>query len=85
MFVRGKWVAFDCTTIDGYYGLPDLEDDQYQILLESDATNWDEIKDALCKEPVAWKRYTNGGLKSFRRQAIKKISKIWHYFVYAKL
>ena len=27
VFVRGKWVAFDRTTINGYYGLVDLEDD----------------------------------------------------------
>ena len=29
VFVRGKWVAFDRTTINIYYGLFDLEDDQY--------------------------------------------------------
>ena len=85
VFVRGKWVAFDRTTFNGYYGLIDIEDDQYQALLESDKTNWDDIKNALCKEPVAWKRYTNGGLKSFPGQAMKKIAKIWHYFVCAKL
>ena len=85
VFVRGKWIAFDRTTINGYYELADTEDDQYQALLESDETNWDDIKNALCKEPVAWKRYTNGGLKSFSRQAMKKIAKIWHYFVCAKL
>ena len=79
VFIRGKWVAFDHTTINGYYGLVDLEDDQYQALLESDATNWDDMKNALCKELVAWKRYTNGGLKSFPRQAMKKIAKIWHF------
>ena len=85
VFVKGKWVAFDRTTINGYYGLVDIEDDQYQVLLESDETNWDNIKNALCKEPVAWKRHTNGGLKSFPGQAMKKIAKIWHYFVCAKI
>ena len=84
MFVIGKWVKFDHTMINGYYGLADIKDDQYQALLESDETNWDDIKNALCKEPVAWKRYTNGGLKSFPGQAMKKIAKIWHYFVCAK-
>ena len=65
VFVRGKWVKFDRTTINRYYGLEDLQDDQYQDLLESEEAKWEEIKNALCKEPVAWKRYTNGGLKSF--------------------
>ena len=59
VFVKGKWVKIDHTMINGYYGLADIEDDQYQALLESDDTNWDDIKNALCKEPVAWKRYTN--------------------------
>ena len=85
VFVRKKWIKFDHTTINHYYGLANIEDDQYQALLESDETNWDDIKNALCKEPVAWKRYTNGGLKSFPGQAMKKIAKIWHYFVCAKL
>ena len=39
VFVRGKWVAFNRTTINGYYGLADIEDDQNQALLESDETN----------------------------------------------
>ena len=85
VFVRGKWVKFDRTTINHYYGLDDLQDDQYQDLLKSEEAKWEEIKNALCKEPVAWKRYTNGGLKSFPGQAMKKIAKIWHYFVCAKL
>ena len=65
VFVRGKWVKFDRTTINHYYDLADIEDDQYQALLESDETKWDEIKNALCKELTAWKRYINGGLKTF--------------------
>ena len=85
VFVKSKWVKFDRSTINHYYGFADIEDDQYQALLESEEVKWDEIKNSLCKEPAAWKRYTNGGLKSFLRQAMKKIAKIWHYFVCAKL
>ena len=61
VFVRGKWVKFDRTTINHYYGLNDLEDDQYQDLLENEKAKWEEIKNALCKEPVAWKRYQMEG------------------------
>ena len=53
MFVRGKWIKFDRTTINHYYGLTDIEDDQYQALLDSEEAKWDEIKNALCKEPAA--------------------------------
>ena len=85
VFVRGKWVKFDRTTINNYYGLSNLHDDQYQELLESTEAKWEEMKNALCKENVPWKRYQNGGLKSFPGQAMKKLAKIWHYFVCAKL
>ena len=85
VFVRGKWVSFDPTTINHFYGLEDLNDEEYHPLIETDGTNWDAIKDALCKDQVPWKRYANEGLKSFLGQTMNKISKIWHYFVCAKL
>ena len=53
--------------------------------MDSDNTNWDVIRDELCRALVPWKRYANGGLKSFAGQAMTKTSKIWHYFVCAKL
>ena len=39
VFVKEMWVAFDRTTINGYYRLANIEDDQNQALLESDETN----------------------------------------------
>ena len=85
IIVRGKSVSFDRSMINRYYKLANFEDDEYQSLVENDSTNWDEIKEFLCKEDVAWSRYTNGGLKSFPGQAMTKVAKIWHYFVCAKL
>ena len=54
-------------------------------MLESTEAKWEKMKNALCKENIPWKRYQNGGLKSFPGQAMKKLAKIWHYFVCAKL
>ena len=85
VFVRGKWVPFDRTTINNYYWLNNVDDEEYQAILDSDNTNWDAIKAELCKVQVPWKRYANGGLKSFAGRAMTKTSKIWHYFVCAKL
>ena len=62
--------------INRYYGLANIEDGEYQPLVENDGTKWDEIKEFLCKEDVAWSRYTNGGLKSFLGQAMTKVAKI---------
>ena len=83
--VRGNSVSFDHSTINRYYRLANIEDDKYQPLIENDGTNWDEIKEFLCKEDMAWSIYTNGGLKSFPGQAMTKVAKILHYFVCAKL
>ena len=53
MIVRGKLVLFDRTTINKFYELQDVEDGEYHPLIENDGTDWDEIKNTLCKQPVA--------------------------------
>ena len=76
VMVKGKRVPFDRSMINKYYGLLDIQDDEYQFLVESDGTNWEVIKDFLCKDKVEWNRYTNGGLKSLLGQAMTKVAKI---------
>ena len=39
IMVRGKSVPFDRSTINRYYGLADIEDDEYQPLVENNDTN----------------------------------------------
>ena len=52
-FVQGKWVPFDRTSINNYYGLDNVDDEEYQAILDSDNTNWDAIREELCKVQVA--------------------------------
>ena len=49
VFVQGKWVPFDRTTINNFYGLNNVDDDEYHPLIKNDGTNWDAIKDELCR------------------------------------
>lgn len=49
-FVRGKWVPFDRTTINQYYGLSDIDNDDYQEMVGGDL-NWETVKDVMCKSP----------------------------------
>ena len=65
--------------------MANFDNDEYQQLVTNDNTNWEEIKEFLCKDDVPWSRYTNRGLKSFPGQAMTKVAKIWHYFICAKL
>ena len=44
IFVRGKWVFFDQTIINQFYGLENIDNDEYHPLIEKDDTNWDDIK-----------------------------------------
>ena len=48
MFVRRKMVLFNKTTINRYYELPDIENDEYHNLIEGEL-DWNMIKDVLCK------------------------------------
>ena len=43
VFIKGKWVPFDQTTINNYYGLDNVDDEEYHSILDSDDTNWDAI------------------------------------------
>ena len=39
VMVRGNSVSFDHSMINQYYGLTNIEDDEYQPLVENDGTN----------------------------------------------
>ena len=47
VFMRGKWVAFDKTTINKHYNLPNIDNDRYEHILKG-AANWETIMNALC-------------------------------------
>ena len=47
VFVRGKWVPFDRTTINRHYNLPNINNDEYERMLKDDV-NWETIMHALC-------------------------------------
>ena len=45
VFVRGKMVLFNRTTINKYYNLPNIENDGYEHMLKG-SINWETIKNA---------------------------------------
>ena len=51
VFVRGKWVKFDRTTINHYYGLANIKDDQYQALLEMRRQNGMRLRMLCARNP----------------------------------
>ena len=83
-FVRGRWVPFDRTTINRHYNLPNIDNDEYERMLQ-DEVNWETIMNALCPGTVnRWVLTQSGHLKSFPGKNLARSSKAWHYFVCSK-
>ena len=82
VFFRGRMVLFDKTTINKYYSFSNIDNVEYQMMVRRDL-NWEVIKDAFCSTP--WERNSEGAIESFSGKALNLSSKVWHYFVAAKL
>ena len=84
IFVRGKWVAFDRTTINRYYNLPNINNDEYEHMSKGEV-NWETIMNALCPGTTTrWVMTQSDAVKSFSGQNMSRSSKAWHYFMCSK-
>lgn len=52
--VQGQDVSFDRTSINMFYSLPNIDNDEY-VTYFSDQVNYEEIIGALCKPGTTWK------------------------------
>ena len=80
--VRGKAVVFDISTLNHFYGLEDIEYDEY-LAYVSDQVDLNEIVNTICKPGTQWKM-SNGEATSVKTSTLTKEAKIWHYFVGAR-
>ena len=80
--VRGKAVAFDRTTLSRFYGLENIEYDEYSAYVD-DHVDLNEIINTICKPSTQWKM-SNGEAISVKTSTLTKEAKIWHYFVGAR-
>ena len=84
VFVRDRWVPFDWTTINRHYNLPNINNDEYERMLQ-DEVNWETIMNALCPGiATRWVLTQSGNIKSFPGKNMARSSKAWHYFVCLK-
>lgn len=56
VYVRGKWIRFDRTIINRFYGLSDINDDDFFRLCEDGAINRTDVIRELAHPDVTWKR-----------------------------
>ena len=84
VFMRGKIVPFDRTTINKYYNLPNIDNDGYEHMLQG-SINWETIMNALCPGTITrWNLTQSRAIKTFPGKNMSKSSKAWHYFVCSK-
>ena len=82
MNVSGKEVAFDISTLNHFYGLEDIEYDEYSTYV-IDHVDLNKIANAICKSDTQWKM-SNGEATSVKVSTLTKDAKTWHYFLGAR-
>ena len=75
VFVRGKMVPFDRSTINMQYQLFDIDNDEFHNLLETNI-NWNQMIKGLCESGTQWQRKSEGAIQSFSCKAMDKCSKV---------
>ena len=76
VFVQGKMVPFDRTTINQYYNLPNIDNDGYEHMLQG-SINWETIMNALCLGTVTrWNLTQSGNIKTFRGKKCPSLQKL---------
>ena len=80
--VRGKAVAFDISTLNCFYGLEDIEYDEYSAYV-SNHVDLKEIVNTICKPGTQWKM-SNREATSVKTSTLTNEAKIWHYVVGAR-
>ena len=80
--MSGKRVSFHRTTLNCFYGLEDIEYDEY-LAYAYDHVDLNEIVTTICKPGTQWKM-SNREAISVKTSTLTKKAKIWHYFMGAR-
>ncbi|KAI3453422.1 hypothetical protein Pfo_010085 [Paulownia fortunei] len=83
VFVQGKRVHFDHSTINAFYGLPDIDDDEYSTYKSNEVT-FDEIISTLAYPGAQW-TIKDETVITFSSTHLYGVYKVWHSFIGAKL
>ncbi|GMN64007.1 hypothetical protein TIFTF001_033098 [Ficus carica] len=81
--LQGKPISFDRSTINRFYGLDGIDDDEYFEYL-NDHLDYGEVLKFIVGSGIEW-RLNEGVAVSFMGSALDKHTKAWLYFIGAKL
>lgn len=82
--IRGVKVIFDATTINKYYNLPNIPEEQDEYIEITKEPNYRLIIGTLTDGQVEWK-ITKGVHKGFPTKYLTFTHRLWQYFVCAKI
>ncbi|KAJ0096562.1 hypothetical protein Patl1_27998 [Pistacia atlantica] len=80
--VRGKEVKFDAETINQYYELPQVEEDEYEEYLKN--VDYDKVIRRLTKGQVKWVM-VGDRYKKFFAGNLRNATRVWQYFMNTRL
>ncbi|PON97548.1 hypothetical protein TorRG33x02_067500 [Trema orientale] len=82
VFVRDKWVSFHRSTINRYYKLPDIDNDEY-CELQDQGVDPEEVIHYLARPGTEWNR-SKTDVANFPAVGLNNIPNAMHYFISIK-
>ena len=60
VFVKEKQIPFDMTIINQYFGVSNINNDEYLIAIDDYDFDWNKVMRHLCPRGTQWKRNHEG-------------------------
>lgn len=83
VIVRGKLVKFDHSTINRFYKLPNIDNDEYSTYI-NDELNLEQVLETIGRPGAQWTMRGDDPL-SFQTSELNNLNKAWLSFIGAKL
>ena len=77
--VRGRQVAFDSVTINKFYGILEMEVDDYTVLRNEIEVS--QLTDTLCIPNAIWEMSSSGEYMKMSSKFLKPDARVWFHFL----
>ena len=77
--VRGRHVPFDSVTINAFYGIPEIETDDYSVMRSE--IDISQLTDTLCIPNATWEMSRSGEYMKMSSKSLKPYTRVWFHFL----
>ena len=77
--VRGRHVPFDSVTINAFYGIPEMETDDYSVMRSE--IDISQLTDTLCIPNATWEMSRSGEYMKMSSKLLKPYARVWFHFL----